>query len=807
MRRGVLFVSASALALTWVGAACAAAAQESNTVETVTVTAERRTENLMTSGISATVISGEELTAKNVVQVSDLQFVAPQVTVDMFGQGINFNIRGVGKGEHNSATATGVITYRDGTPTFPGYMSEEPYYDIRGVEILRGPQGTFVGQNATGGAVFVNTNDPQIDGGYSGYVMANAGSYGEAGGQGALNIPISDTFAMRVAAFTDRRDPFYEIMNRDPATNHGNTDYRNDSSALYGAMRLSFLWKPTDNFSVSFKSDADYMDNGPFAGGAYTTLCRYVVPENGGGAYVYTGSPNVGCAKQSDPGAVDNTVAGTGHYTGDPLKFYANAPNRFLDKFVRNTLKVEYTFPDGTILRSIGSWQKGNTMYETDLDGTDVGTWLSSTHARNYLWYDSVGESMMTQEINLISPSDQRITWILGAFAQSDEYIFVSPWKLAPDWPAGTNPFHDPLDGIAPSGSTAYEMQGHNPKSSWAVFGQIGAKLFAGLEAQLGWRWTTQHQKNNFQIWYMGTYLSQSQKTKSYSFDYKAALNWTIDENNFVYGFIATGYKPGGLNTPVPGIAVPPAFGPERITSYETGYKGLWFGGHLRTQIDGYYYSYDHFQVTMGNPAVPYFPLEINSETPTIEYGVEAEMEAVFGNFAASAGIGWLHSALGDFWTDDTRGKVYYLGWGALPCNPATGPAYPSWWATYASLGGTNQTCFNLKGHPQTYAPSLTANINIEYKFEIGGGDWLTPRLSYSHQGIQWATLFDNPKLGDKLGVRNLLGAQLEWKHGDYIITAYGTNLTNLHYVSAMESNLTFGGAPRQYGIRLMRAF
>ena len=66
-------------------------------------------------------------------------------------------------------TTTGVITYRDGVATFPGYLQEEPYYDIANIQVLRGPQGTIVGQNATGGAVFVNTNDPVIGGGVHGF--------------------------------------------------------------------------------------------------------------------------------------------------------------------------------------------------------------------------------------------------------------------------------------------------------------------------------------------------------------------------------------------------------------------------------------------------------------------------------------------------------------------------------------------------------------------------------------------------------------------------------------------------------------
>ena len=138
----------------------------------------------------------------------------PSVVVNNFGQGNDFNVRGIGKAEHNTQTTTGVITYRDGVPTFPGYFQMEPYYDVANIQVLRGPQGTIVGQNATGGAVFVNTNDPIIGGGIHGYFNANYGNYNDFGIQGAINIPISDTFAARVAAFGQRRDSFFNDPRR-----------------------------------------------------------------------------------------------------------------------------------------------------------------------------------------------------------------------------------------------------------------------------------------------------------------------------------------------------------------------------------------------------------------------------------------------------------------------------------------------------------------------------------------------------------------------------------------------------------------
>jgi iron complex outermembrane recepter protein len=144
-----LWLSASVLALGWSGAAAAQVGSgatgssgskaSGNQVSEVVVTADRRTTNLQTTAIAATVLSQEDLQRQGVTTVDQLQFVSPSLTVNNFGQGNNIDIRGIGKGEHNSQTTTGVITYRDGVATFPGYIQEEPYYDVANVEVLRGP--------------------------------------------------------------------------------------------------------------------------------------------------------------------------------------------------------------------------------------------------------------------------------------------------------------------------------------------------------------------------------------------------------------------------------------------------------------------------------------------------------------------------------------------------------------------------------------------------------------------------------------------------------------------------------------------
>jgi iron complex outermembrane receptor protein len=687
-----------------------ATADTANELDELIITAERRTSNLQTTPIAATVLSGAALEKKGITTVDQLQFAVPGATVNNFGQGIDFNIRGIGKAEHNTQTTTGVITYRDGVATFPGYFQGEPYYDIASIEVLRGPQGTFVGQNATGGAVFVTSNDPVVGGGYSGYLAGQVGNYSDVAAQGAINLPIGDTFAARISFNGERRDSFYDISG--PAKG-------NDGIRL-GSVRLGLLWKPNDALTVSFKTDYSRLDFGGYP---------------------------------SDPVNASN----------DMFDLTANDDQMAVDRFVRSVLKIDYTFPNGIKLRSISGYQKGNTAYKADLDGTSVG---NSTFA------DSVDEEIKSQEFNLISPDGERFSWILGAYIQTDVYDFL-PGKFVIGVPLG-NPLSE------------YRLEGTNPKQLSAVFGQASLKLPAGFELQVGARYSEASSSNEVSVMQYGLPLVSRQTVKSDNVSGKIALNWTIDDHNFLYAFVATGFRAGGLNVPV-GFGVPEPFGPEKVTEYELGWKAGLLGGRLRTQVNAYYNDYENFQVTIGYPDFPVFGIEINNPNPTKIYGIEAQAEAVFGALSIDAGLGWMKSSLGAFYATDPRVIA------GAACDPATGPESAS--------------CIDLGGREQTYAPNFTFNIGGQYRFDLPNGDTLTPRLNYGHVSAQWATLFEDEAQGDRVEDRNILNAQLAWSRGGLFATLYATNLTDQHYVAAVNSGLRFAGAPRQFGLRIMKVF
>ena len=631
-------------------------------------------------------------------------------------------------------------------PTFPGYFQGEPYYDVANIQVLRGPQGTIVGQNATGGAVFVNSNDPIIGGGFNGYVNANVGNYSGVGVQGAINIPVGDTFAARVAIYGQRRDGFYNITGPNGTAYTGNNG---DQRHLAG--RISLLWKPSTQLSVLFKTDLDYLDMGAYVATPFQNYYR-TLPG--------TTTPNPGYRDLFDASL--------------------NSPQAARDKFYRSILRVNYELDNGIQLRSVSGYSAGNTKYRADLDGTAAvatapGVTPVVLPTADRTFFDSVNERQFSQELTLISPDKDRLSYLVGAFAVWNHYNFLPPFQFVSD------------TSSAPGPASEYRLQGTNPNRSLDAFGQLGYAITPALKIELGGRYTASRSINHVQILQFGTPITAEQRTRSNNFSYKASLGWAADRNNYLYAFAATGFKPGGLNVPV-GIVAPDFFKEETVTSFEGGWKANFADRRIRTTLSLFYNSYKDFQVIIANPTLPVFGLETNVPGTTKIYGFEAEAEAKFGKLSVDVGMNVLRSEIGQFFALDQRGTL-----SLAPCNPQTGPA--------------TALCIDLKGRDQTYAPKFTFNVGASYEFALGGNATLTPRANFGHIGKQWATLFENPQRGDRIDDRNILNAQVAFSKGTLTVTAYGTNLTDQHYPGALNSGLYFAGVPRQYGVKVLKAF
>ncbi|HEV7159322.1 MAG TPA: TonB-dependent receptor [Caulobacteraceae bacterium] len=731
MRFRAWLVGASVLASGWAGVAAAQSAPASGvtTVREVIITAERRAVALQKAPIAATVLTGKDLIQKHITTVDQLQFVTPSLTVNNFGQGNNVDIRGIGKGEHNTQTGTGVVTYRDDLPTFPGYFQEEPYYDIASVEVLRGPQGTFSGQNATGGAIIVNTNDPVIGGGYDGYIYGRFGNYTDAAVQGAVNLPISDTLAARIAFNTEYRKSFFHVSG----------PWTGDPNPRWGSLRLSLLWTPTAQLKVSFKTDYNYLNNGAYFG-------QLLV----------------------------NPATGNPYPRSALFTFANNFHTSAMDQFMRSVLRVDYTTESGYDFRSVTGVQWGRSSWTGDIEDAAFAP-------AQFMIDEGVDETQWTQEFNLISPANKPVTWVLGAFYENNTYNF----------PYGR------FDIGLPFGAFDYDLFGVNRTWTAAGFGQVSWNLPAGFQLQAGVRYSAWNTFNNA-TYYAPQFLPflfahQVASETGNNTTGKITLNWNLDDHNFLYAFVASGAKPGGLNVAVYTAAsfsfpIPAPFRQEYVWDYEIGWKSSFLDNHIHTQIGGYYNNFKHFQVSLPIPTNPTQTTEYNVPNTTVLYGFEGSIQAVFGGLSLNADLGLEKSKLGTFFVVPP-GFPNPSG----VCDPNTGPA--------------TGTCLNLQGHPQTYAPEVTFNVGGQYRFLVGNGDTVTPAVSFSHISDQWASVFDITQRGDHLGARNILDASIAYVHGPWTFTAFGTNLMNDYYVSSVASPLEFPGNPRQYGVSIMRTF
>ncbi len=216
-------------------------ASQATQLSTVTVTAEKKSENIQKVPIAVSAFSGQDLDDKKIETGADLVTSTPNVSFTKTNfASYNFQIRGIGTQALSVTTDPAVAVSFNDTPMIRNRLFEQEYFDVDNVEVLRGPQGTLFGRNATAGVVNMIPNLPSFDG-YESWIKAEVGNYDGRRFSGMLNVPISNTWAFRLAgAWTDRDGYDYNSVT------HNNVDGRNLWSG-----RASLAWKPNDNVSAS----------------------------------------------------------------------------------------------------------------------------------------------------------------------------------------------------------------------------------------------------------------------------------------------------------------------------------------------------------------------------------------------------------------------------------------------------------------------------------------------------------------------------------------------------------------------------
>ncbi len=257
--RTMLLASAAVAAFGLYAQTANAQQTEQAQLDEVVVTAQRRSENLQNTPLTISAVTGEKLESQGIKTVVDLANQVPALQITSSGSGAaQIFLRGIGSTNTTEVGDPAVAYHIDGIYQARSTSVGALFYDVDRIEVLRGPQGTLYGRNATAGAINVITKQPKFD--YEANGSVDVGNYGALTTSGMVNVPVSDTVAVRAAFQQSRHDGYVVALNKGPGTG-GNDRYDQDDKSA----RVQLLWKPSDVLSVRLSTD--YLHQGGAGGG------------------------------------------------------------------------------------------------------------------------------------------------------------------------------------------------------------------------------------------------------------------------------------------------------------------------------------------------------------------------------------------------------------------------------------------------------------------------------------------------------------------------------------------------------------
>jgi iron complex outermembrane receptor protein len=720
-----------------------------STVEQVVVTAERRAVNVQTTSISMSVLGGNALQEQKVVEISDLQTASPGLSVTNSGLTQNINIRGLGNTTISPAITVGVSVFRDGLYEPEAILLNEPFYDIADVDVERGPQGTIVGQNSTGGAVLINSKNPTFTG-VNGYIEAEVGNYTERKVDGAVNLPINDQWAARIAFNYRTRDSFYTNVGQADAQGSGYS-LNNPGAIDEKNVRVSVIYKPNDNFQALLKVELNRLNTDGIVGRPLPP-CSTCAPSSSNYQYGYA---------NLKPFQIDYA--------------YPESDNQFADRY---GLELKWKLDNGITLRSLTGIQD---LRENKTD--DVGE-AYAPHEPYDFHVIGPQDDYYQQEFDILSPDTGKFTWLVGA-----SYFYrTTPVRLT-QYAEGEGL---PVPGTIEN--SIFSIDQSSIQRLAGVFGQATYQLTNTLQFQIGGRYSADATQNGGFVYPLGAQIPlQVSLSGNYTVKEptgKVGLNWKPTDTQYFYVFAARGFKDGGFAGPGD------LFQAETVNDYEGGVKSQWLGGRLRTQIGGYYMQYDNMQQQIINPNVGNGGV-YNIGASTI-YGLEASAQARLNDWTIDAGLALNHSSLGSIKAIAT----YQLpGGGSANLGPQCGAVQT------ASCFNYTPYTVSLSGESNPYSPAVTFNTDVAYNFHLNNGWTVVPRVNYSYVDNQYASIFQNTSFY-LLKAHSLVDASVSFNTSLWTVQVWAKNLANTLYLAGITSS-NFGewGDPRTFGISVRRTF
>jgi iron complex outermembrane receptor protein len=549
----------------------------------IVVSAQRRTENLQSVPISAQVIGGAQLTEQNLNSLVDVSQTMPAVHVSNGAASGDMYIRGIGSGDQQSFDQS-VGTFVDDIYHGRARMSDDVFLDLDRVEVLKGPQSTFFGNNAIAGALNIVTKKPTDT--FDASARALYGSDGQYAFESAVGGPLTSALSVRVAGIVDGGRGWI----KDVATGDDGPNTYND------AGRVTFLFKPTENFDATLKVEAGRnRESGD--------LNLQLVNCPAGAPF----TPGPFCAAAIKAG-VPSYIPG---HLGD---FDADAPGQgtYLST-VETALTMNYRLWAHTFTSVTGVY---NYDYNQNLE-LDVSPVAGATVQAPEQYHQ------FSQEFRVASPSQQPIEYLAGVYFQSDHLYYQQDNNfpfLTPKF-AGAPPFA----GLVPYLPVSQDFDYSQPEHVYSVFGSASwnvtdaLKLTAGIRGESDEKSFTRefNYGTGTQIYGGDVPLPASVATLPAAVfgippgtltgtrtdrDWmpSAKLQYQIEPQAMFYVSFSQGFKAGGFNgSDTTGIAANMPFAPEHVNAYEAGIKSQWLDNTLLMNLDIFRSNYRNLQVVV----------------------------------------------------------------------------------------------------------------------------------------------------------------------------------------------------------------
>lgn len=737
-------------------------AEQADNTGDIIVTAQKRSERLRDVPVSITAVSGDQLAKQGITSVADLERIAPGFTyrLSQYGTPV-FSIRGIGFYDEQVAVAPTVTIYTDQIPLVYARMTEGATLDVERVEVLKGPQGTLFGQNATGGAVNYIAAKPTDT--FKAGFDATYGRFDQIDVGGYVSGPIASRLNARLAVRTEQRGNWQTNITRDAGA--GQRDF------LVGRLLLD--WEPLDDLKISLningwrnKSDIQ------------VTQARNYLPIN------------------PAPPTTPVTIANAAAFASYPYPKSNNPrpadwdPGLRLprdDNFYQLAGRVDLAVLDSVNLIAITSYAHLKTLASVDLDGTNILGDTNIIHGK---------VSAFSQEVRLEGKSGSRLKWVIGGNYEQDR----------------TNDFQEVFLGGSNSelGGIHFDslnLLNHQRIRDIGGFGSLDYKLTDKLSVQASARYTDERRQFTgclsdsgrplgFRIvlGFLGIGPNQcitigpngpglfQNSLNQHNTSWRGSLNWKPLNDTLLYANVTKGFKAGSFGT-IPAVTTS-QLAPvtqESVVAYEAGVKTSFADRAIDLNAAIFYYDYSDKQIQGFIAVAPFgnLPNLVNIPKSRLK---GAEIEATlrpFDGLKLTVGATYLDSKV--------RGNAIVSSFFGNTVN-AGGEAFPA-------------------------TPKWQVQSDAEYDFMMGGdrSAFLGASLSYRSDTVSGFGSRSGPP-----GTENFFAipsyALLDLRAGvefgkKYRVQIFGRNVTNTRYwtnvVHTYDTVARVTGMPVTYGITL----